>query len=196
MGLAFEPLTPARWPDLVDLFGPRGACGGCWCMTWRLARSDYERLKGAGNRRAFRRIVACGPPPGILAYRDGRAAGWCAVAPRGAYPRLAGSRILARVDEAPVWSITCLYVAPAERRRGLSVRLLRAASDWAAGRGARIVEGYPVEPRTDPMPPVFAFTGLAPAFEAAGFREVARRSPTRPIMRRGVGTRSGPRKRA
>ena len=66
--LKFRPLTPSRWTDLVELFGPRGACGGCWCMWWRLRRSEYERKKGAGNCRALRRVVRKGPPPGILAY--------------------------------------------------------------------------------------------------------------------------------
>ena len=182
----FKPLTPARWSDLETLFGSRGACGGCWCMTPRLTRSEYERQKGEGNRQALRAIVAGGTVPGILAYHDDAPVGWCAIEPRAAYGSLARSRILKPIDDRPVWSIVCLFVARDRRRQGLSVALLRAAVAHAASRGAELVEGYPTEPRGADMPPAFAWTGLASAFLAAGFSEVARRSPTRPIMRREI----------
>jgi GNAT superfamily N-acetyltransferase len=181
--IRIEPMSIERWADLEQLFGPRGACGGCWCMTWRLTRSEYERNKGNGNRRLFHDVVAQGRPVGLLAYDDGDPVGWCAVAPRDEFPTLDRSRILKRVDEEPVWSVVCFFVKRTHRHRGLSVLLLQAAVDFAAAHGAEIVEGYPVEPRKAEMPPVFAFTGLARAFLQAGFVEVARRSETRPIMR-------------
>src|SRR5918999_4939529 len=140
--LEFGPLTPDRWPDVERLFGPRGACAGCWCMVWRLRRADWERGKGEGNRAAFREIVRKGPPPGILAYANGEAIAWCAVAPREAYVQLERSRVLKRIDAEPVWSVSCLFVSRAWRRRGVSVALLRAAAEFAVGVGARIVEGY------------------------------------------------------
>lgn len=181
--LAIRPLTPSRWKDLETLFGERGACGGCWCMFWRLSRSAFVRQKGGRNREALRRVVQSGDPPGLLAY-DGRTpVGWCAVAPRADYPALARSRILKPVDGEPVWSVSCLFVARPYRRRGVSVRLIEAAADYARRRGGRIVEGYPVEPQ-GAAPDAFVWTGLASAFRQAGFREVARRSKTRPIMRR------------
>ncbi len=179
----FHPLTPDRWPDLETLFGPRGAVGGCWCMTMRLTRSAYEREKGEGNRQAFRTIVETGPPPGVLAYEGARPVGWCAIGPREDFPVLGRSRVLAPVDDLPVWSVTCFFIVKYHRRKGLSVLLLREAVAFAANQGATIVEGYPVEPRKPEMPPVFAHTGLASAFRSAGFIEVARRSETRPIMR-------------
>lgn len=179
-----RPVTPARWNDVEVLFGERGACAGCWCMYWRLPRSVWERQKGAANKRALEKLVAAGDPPGLLAY-DGRVpVGWCALARRDDYPGLARSRVLKPVDEQPVWSVTCLFVARPYRRRGVSVRLLKAAADYVRGRGGRIVEGYPVEPRQGAMPDAFAWTGLASAFRKAGYREVARRSDTRPIMRK------------
>ena len=184
--LAFHPLTPERWPDLEALFGVRGACGGCWCMVWRLRRADWERGKGEGNRAAFHALVAAGAEPGVLAYADGVAVAWCAVAPRAAYPALERSRILKPVDDQPVWSISCLFVAKAYRRQGVTARLLEAAAAFAASRGATIVEGYPVEPRNPNMPGPFAWTGIASAFLNAGFVEVARNSESRPIMRRSV----------
>jgi GNAT superfamily N-acetyltransferase len=155
-------------------------------MHWRRSAAEYERGKGKGNRDALRRLVAGGATPGLLAYSGGAPVGWCAVAPREAYPRLERARVLKRIDDRPVWSVVCLFVAKECRRRGVSVALLEAAAAFAASRGARILEGYPVEPR-GAMPDPFAWTGTAAAFRAAGFREAARGSPTRPIMRRALG---------
>lgn len=182
-GFTFHPLTPERWDDFAALFGRNGACGGCWCMWWHLTRAEFNARKGAGNRRAMRARVMANHVPGILAYRGGAPVGWCAVEPRERYPGLARSRILMPVDEAPVWSVVCFFVAREARRSGLSVALLKAARRHVAARGGRILEGYPVEPRAGATADVFAWTGLASAFRKAGFREVARRSPTRPIMR-------------
>lgn len=182
--LAIAPLTPDRWPDVERLFGPRGACGGCWCMAWRLSRAEWERQKGEANRAAFRRVVEGGPPPGVLAYAGQAPVGWCAVAPRDAYSHLERSRVLRRVDATPVWSVSCLFVAKPYRRRGVSVALLRAAAELARAQGAVVVEGYPVDAASGTMPDPFAWTGTVSAFRAAGFVEVARGSPTRPIMRR------------
>lgn len=181
--LEFHSVTPKRWRDLEKLFGERGACGGCWCMCWRLKRSQFEKQKGAGNKKALKKIVAAGEVPGLLAYAGREPVGWCSVAPREAFPVLENSRILKRVDDQPVWSASCFFVARPYRRQGLSVKLLRAAVAYAKKKGARMVEGYPVEPKKSPMPDVFAWTGLASAFRRAGFKEVLRRSPTRPIMR-------------
>ncbi len=183
MEIAIEPATGERWADLAALFGARGACGGCWCMFWRQTGAEFTARKGDKNRRALRRLVQSDDPPGLLAYVDGEPAGWIAVAPRDDYRRLERSRILKPVDDLPdVWSVPCFFVARPHRRHGLTVALLRAAVDFAARRGARTVEGYPVE-ADGVKPDVFVYTGLASAFRQAGFREVARRSPTRPVMR-------------
>lgn len=182
--LQIRPLTAGRWTDLENLFGDRGACGGCWCMYWRITRKEYEKQKGAGNRKAFRALVEAGKATGLLAYSGGEAVGWCAVGPRESFSKLERSRILKPVDEQPVWSITCLFVDKTHRRQGVSEALLSAATDYARSQGAGIVEGYPVEPKKEKAPDAFVFTGLASAFRQAGFHEVLRRSETRPIMRR------------
>lgn len=179
----FHPATADRWADVVKVFGPRGACAGCWCMWPRLPSAEYRRGSGAPNRRRLERLVRGGEPPGLLAYADGEPVGWCALAPRSDYPRLETSRVMAPVDDRPVWSVVCFFVLKEWRGRGLSVRLLREAARYAASRGARILEGYPTAARSR-QSAAFVWTGLASAFEAAGFREVARRSPSRPIMRR------------
>lgn len=184
--LRFLPLTPQRWRDVEALFGPRGACAGCWCMWWRRPRAAWRRGKGASNKRAFKRLVTAGHVPGVLAYAGREAVGWCAVAPRAVYPVLGRSRILQPVDGRPVWSITCLFVARPWRRRGVSAGLIEAAARLARRRGGRIVEGYPTDAGSRPTADVFVFTGLASAFERAGFTEVLRRSKSRPIMRRQV----------
>jgi len=181
--LKFSPLTPERWDDFEELFGPRGAVGGCWCMWWRLKRSEFERHQGNDNRLTMRAIVLSGEVPGILAYEAERAIGWCSVAPREAFPVLDRSPILKRIDDQPVWSVVCFFIVRGFRRRGVSEKLLRAAVAYAQQAGAQIVEGYPIEPNKSNVPEIFAFTGKAATFRKVGFVEVARRSVTRPIMR-------------
>ena len=151
-------------------------------MWWRLNRAEWNRGKGEGNRKAFRKLVRSGAEAGVLAYADGEPVGWCAVAPREQCPKLNHSRILKPVDDQPVWSVTCFFVARGFRRHGLSTKLLKAAVDFARARGAKIVEGYPHDSQKATAD-AFVYTGLASAFRKAGFKDVARRSKTRPIMR-------------
>ena len=185
--LKFHPATTARWTDLERLFGERGACGGCWCMFWRVPRKEWDAQRGDGNKTAFQKIVETGrTAPGILAYAGREPVGWCAIAPRRQYVALERSRILKPVDDQPVWSISCLFIKRTHRRLGISGLLLKAAVAYAAKQGAKIIEGYPVEPTMEKMPDPFLWHGVPSAFKEAGFREVLRRSPTRPIMRREI----------
>jgi GNAT superfamily N-acetyltransferase len=177
-----RPLTPERWPDLEGLFGPRGAVGGCWCMWFRQPAREFEQNKGEANRRALRQITD-DRPPGLLAYVDGSAVGWCSLAPRDEFSRLERSRILKRVDDEPVWSVVCFFIHKKSRGQGVAAALLSAAASFAAARGARILEGYPVDPKGRAADP-WAYTGTTSMFRAAGFDEVLRRSPGRPIMRK------------
>lgn len=178
------PLTKGRWRDFEHLFGQNGACGGCWCMLWRLSHKDFQARKGTGNRNAMKGLVNAGAVPGLLAYVEDVAVAWCAVAPREHYPALSRSRILKPVDNQPCWSVSCLFVHREYRRKGLSSQLLRAAVEHAQRQGGGIVEGYPIDPQDDrAVPAAFAWTGIAKVYESVGFSEVARRAPTRPIMR-------------
>jgi GNAT superfamily N-acetyltransferase len=136
----------------------------------------------------MRALVRKGPPPGLLAYAGDAAVGWCALGPRSDYERLSRSRVLAAVDDAPVWSVTCFFVRRDWRRRGVTVALLEGASRWVARQGGTILEGYPHDTDKN-QPPVFVFHGLLSAFRHAGFREVARRGKRSPIVRRKVAIR-------
>jgi len=176
-------LKPERWADFEELFGEHGAAGGCWCMWWRLTGKEFDAQKGEGNRMAMKAIVDSGHVPGILAYHEGHPVGWCSVAPREEFPRLERSRMLKPVDGEPVWSVVCFFIAKSYRRRGVAGRLLQAALDYVRDCGGSIVEGYPVEPEKSGMPDLFAYPGLASMFRSAGFKEVTRRSETRPMMR-------------
>ncbi len=180
--LKFHPVTADRWDDMVKLFGERGACGGCWCMNWRLTSKEFEAKKGPANKRAMKKIVMSGNVPGVLAYLGSEPIGWISVAPREQFPRLERSRNLKPIDDKQVWSVVCLFIARAYRAQGVSVELLKAAAKHVRKQGGKIVEGYPVEPN-DKWPDAFAWTGITSAFIKAGFKEALRRSPTRPIMR-------------
>ncbi|MCK6620553.1 MAG: GNAT family N-acetyltransferase [Calditrichaceae bacterium] len=182
----FRPLGADNRGDFEKLFGKNGACGGCWCMFWRLARAEFSGQKGEGNRQAMKKLIESGETPGILAYLGDEPVGWCSVAPREKFPALERSRVSARIDDQPVWSITCFFIHKNYRRKGLSLALLRAAVDYVREQGGKIVEGYPVEPKK-PQPGAFVWTGLASAFRQAGFQECARRSETRPLMRLVIG---------
>jgi len=182
--LTILPATPARWPDFEALLGERGGYGGCWCMLWRLQRKDFEAQSGDGNRAAMKALFDAGAEPGLIAYDGDQPVGWCSVAPRAAFPRLERSRVLQPVDDQEVWSLSCFLVRKSHRNRGVSQALLAAAGDFVRARGGRILEGYPIDPKTTPYPAVYAWTGLASAFRGAGFEEVLRRSETRPILRK------------
>lgn len=192
------PLTPDRWPDLERLFGDRGACAGCWCMWMRLPAAEFRRGKGDGNRRALRALVQR-RPPGLLAYEAGEPVGWVAVAPREEYARLERSRVLAPVPGERVWSVPCFFVKASHRGGGLNAALLEAAAEFARREGAACLEGYPTPNRAERQPAAFVFSGFESTFRREGFREIARRSPVRPILRREFAreapTRGAPRAR-
>ena len=179
----YHPLTPDRWQDLEILFGERGACGGCWCMYWRLTRSEFVQQKGVKNKAALKKMVKSGKIPGIIGYSEGKPVAWCSLAPRETFPALERSRTLKRIDDELVWSVVCFFIAKPFRKKDVSVKILESAVEYAKENGAKIVEGYPVEPKKGKWPDAFAWTGVASAFKKAGFKEAHRGSPSRPIMR-------------
>ena len=187
--LEIVPLTAERWPDVEQLFGQGGDPKTCWCVYWRLRGKDWSLSSRDRNRDHLRAIVDDGPPPGLLAYRDGTAVGWVSLGPREDFARLENSRIRPRIDDAPVWSIVCFVVARGERRQGLAGQLLGAAVDYAKEHGAPAVEAYPVDSGGAKLAPGVAYTGLLSTFEAAGFHVVKQIDSPQSTVRRVIARR-------
>jgi GNAT superfamily N-acetyltransferase len=185
MDLEVQPLTPDRWPDLVELFKRPGASipRNCWCMYYRKSGTGAGRAQAETNRRRMKAIVDGGTVPGLIAYEEGRPVGWISLGPREDYEKLARSRVMKPVDDRPVWSIVCFFVDSKARGRGVTEVLLRAALDHARSCGATLLEGYPVD-KPERSQSDFLWFGAKRIFDRAGFREVARRTPTRPVMRK------------
>jgi GNAT superfamily N-acetyltransferase len=177
--LEIRPLTPDLWPALEDLFGELGACNGCWCMYWRIGAA-YRRQPREKNKAAFREVVRRGPSPGLIAFDGEVAVGWCQLTPRDMLPWLDRTWRLERVDDVPVWSISCFYVRKGYRRRGVTSALIEGALKTARAAGAPALEAYPLDAR---LTPSASGTGYASTFARAGFKVVARHTPPRPIMR-------------
>lgn len=186
MGFEARPLTPDTWSDLEELFAlPGGSIvRGCWCMYYRRTGSvSVSGAAGAANKEQLCSLVESGVEPGLVGYLDGSPAGWISLGPREDYLKLRRSPIMKPVDEAEVWSVVCTYVAKRFRGHGLQHRLLAAAVDHARRNGVRLLEAYPVD-KPERSHDDFMFFGSRSLYEAAGFTEVVRRSPTRVVMRR------------
>lgn len=191
----FYPATPERWPDLEGLFGKSGANAGCWCMFWRLERAMFKKTKGEGNRQILKQIVESNEQPGILAYDGTQAVGWCGIAPREKLAALENSRILKRVDDQPVWSITCFFIMKDARRQGIMESLIRAALKHAKTNGAQIVEAYPIDMQSPKLAgqtlnSYSGYMGVASAFRSLGFERVGQASETQLIMRLNLADRN------
>jgi GNAT superfamily N-acetyltransferase len=197
-GVDIQPLTPARFADLALLFEEGGDPKWCWCTYFRFRGRNWSNSTAGDNRAALEGLAGheqeAHPAPGLIAYRDERAVGWVSLGPREDYERLAYSKILAPLDDAPVWSIVCFVVSRRARGRGIAAALLGAAIAYARKRGASILEAYPVDPGDGRIPSANAYHGTLSMFERAGFRVVARRqwnetTPVRPIVRLELGAR-------
>ena len=183
-----EPLTTDRFGDLAGLFKEGGDPKWCWCMYFRKRGLSWSNSTPTANRTGLRKLAARSVAPGLVAYRDGKAVGWVSVGPREDYDRLVGSKLLAPLDDVPVWSIVCFVVSRHARRRGVAAEMLKAAIYYARKQGATTLEAYPVAKERGRVPSASAFHGTQIMFEKAGFEVVDVRrhneaSPPRPIMR-------------
>jgi ribosomal protein S18 acetylase RimI-like enzyme len=188
MRITVLPATPARWPDVEAVFAGRGCsiARGCWCMAYR--RSGELKLpagmsRSAANRAELKALVDSGKTPGLVAYDGGVPVGWVAVGPREDYAKLQRSPVMKPVDDTPVWSIVCFVVPSEYRRRGVAHAMLRAAIAYAREQGATLIEAYPVDKRGTLSDDTLWF-GTKSMYDRAGFKEVARRKPARPVVRR------------
>jgi GNAT superfamily N-acetyltransferase len=178
-------LTTETWADLESLFAlPGGSIvRGCWCMYYRRSgQVSVSAAAGATNREQLLSLVRCGEVPGLVGYVDREPAGWISLGPREDYAKLRRSRIMKPVDDTEVWSVVCTYVAKARRGRGVQHRLLGAGIEYARSQGVAVLEAYPVD-KAERSHDDFMFFGSRSLYEAAGFEEVVRRSPTRVVMR-------------
>jgi GNAT superfamily N-acetyltransferase len=179
MDLKIHPLTPELWPALEDLFDTKGPCHRCWCMYWRIGAA-YLKRPGGKNKAALRQIVSDGPSPGLIAFDGDRAIGWCQLTPRDNLPWLDRTWRLKRVDDLPVWSLSCFYIRIGYRRKGVTAALIAAALKTAKRARAPALEAYPVDADKTPST---SSTGYVTTFARAGFKTVACHTPARPIMR-------------
>jgi GNAT superfamily N-acetyltransferase len=191
MRVSVRPATADHWSDLVEVFGRRGDDPGwCWCQLFLRAPTERQSVP-ADNRAALHaEITRAAIPPGLIAYVDDHPAGCTRLGPRLGFPGVNSNKSLARVlegDGTRTWWVTCFAVARPYRGTGVASALLQAAVEFARDQGAAAVEGHPVDVaglRADRVAASALYTGTKALFVAAGFVEVARTYPTRPVMRR------------
>jgi GNAT superfamily N-acetyltransferase len=182
--LRFEPLSESNWEAFENLFGSRGGCGSCWYQTWRYPKKEFEEGKQNGiNRMRMKELVRNGRPTGIVALSGGEAVAWCALAPREDFVKLEKSRVHKRIDDKPVWSITCFLVAKKYRMQGISGIMIREVIDWAKKKGIIVLEAYPYVTKAGKLPDPFVWTGLLPTFKKAGFEIADNTSKSNPTVR-------------
>jgi GNAT superfamily N-acetyltransferase len=177
--LQFHPVTPERLSDLAHFSAKHGKFRYCSCMRWRMTSTEFQRSTKQERVAALEELVCQGIPIGVLAYADGEPVGWCSIAPRQTYAALERFRALPRIDDAPVWSVVCFFVDRDFRRQKITVGLLKAAVEYAVAQGARVIEGYPVEPG----PRLYTYMGSPATFQSAGFQDVTPPGQARLVMR-------------
>lgn len=188
MKLTVLPLTPQRWPDLEAVFNARGCsvARGCWCMYYRhsgkAAAPPARMTRAEANKADLKALVDAGPPPGLIGYRGKQPVGWVSLGPREAFAKLARSPVMKPVDDRPVWSIICFVVPSEHRNQGVAQALLAGAIAYARQHGATLIEAYPVDKPARSNDDSLWF-GAKSMYDQAGFTEVARRKPLRPVVR-------------
>ena len=182
--LTFEPLSRGNWNKFVQLFGDKGACGNCWCMSFRLTKNEFEEGKqNGGNKNAMKEIVFAERPTGMLGFYGELPIAWCAFAPREEFIKIENSRVHKRIDDKTVWSIPCFFIDKKFRKLGVSIELLKAVIKYARKKKIKIIEAYPTIPTQEKLPDAFGWIGLYKSFEQAGFKIVDRTSKNRPMVR-------------
>lgn len=183
-----HPLTRERFADLGALFEDGGDPKWCWCVYFRFRGRDWTNATADMNRAGLEELTDRPLAPGLVAYHGDRVVGWVSLGPREDFERLTYSKVLAPVDDTPVWSIVCFVVSRRVRGRGVAAALLDAAIAFARDHGATMLEAYPVDTGDGRVPSANAFHGTLAMFERAGFSVVERRqwnasTPIRPIVR-------------
>lgn len=181
--LAYQPLCKDNWQKFVNLFGEKGAADNCWCMYYRLTKTEYNEGKMGGNKEAMKNLVMNDEPTGIMAFYEGKAIAWCAFAPREHFKKLDNSRVHKRVDDQLVWSVPCFFADKRFRHLGVTAELLKAAIRYAKEKGIKIIEAYPIMPSAQKRPASSLWNGKYKSFEEVGFEIVNPTSGDRPVVR-------------
>jgi len=181
--LKFQPLTSITWNLFEELMGERGGCGGCWCMSPRLSSKEFSENKYDGNKKSMQNLVNANKPTGLMATYKNEPVGWIALAPREDYTRIERSRALKKIDDKPVWSITCFFVKKEFRKMGLSQSLIKGAVAYAKKNKIKTLEAYPFIPYSDKVPAAFLWFGILSAFTNNGFKVVRQNSKSRAMVR-------------
>ena len=183
MNIKLKPLVKENWKDFENLMGEKGGCGGCWCMTFRIPSREFEENKFEGNKKLMKELVHTKRPTGLIGYIDEEPVGWIALAPREDYLKIEKSRSLKRIDDKPVWSMTCFYVKKEYRRKGVSGRLIQLVQAYAKKQKIKVLEAYPVVPYAEKVSPPFLWTGVLSSFINNGFKIVRQNGKSKAMVR-------------
>lgn len=178
-----EPLKKNNWSSFEDLMGEKGGCGNCWCMLFRLPYKEFQANKPDGNKMLMHEIVRASRPTGLIAMYDQKPIGWIALAPREDYIKIERSRTLKRIDERPVWSITCFFIKKEFRRMGVSQIMIRKVLEYAKKEKINILEAYPAIPYDEKVPPPFLWVGILSTFTRNGFKVIKQNGKSRAMVR-------------
>ena len=181
--LHFENLTLNNWTLFENLMGEKGGCGGCWCMSFRLPSTEFKQNKYDGNKKKLKQLVASGKPVGLLAVYKTEAIGWIALSPREDLLKIEKSRSLKRIDDKPVWSVSCFFVKKEFRNKGISRLLLKGAIDYARQQNIQTLEAYPAIPYAEKIPAPFLWTGVLSTFTESGFTIVQKNGNSKAMVR-------------
>ncbi|MCW5953025.1 MAG: GNAT family N-acetyltransferase [Propionibacteriaceae bacterium] len=185
--ITIEPATSERFEDTQHALSGGGDGRGCQCQWWMMTNAEWNRTTQSERQDRLRAEIDAGPPPALIAYVDGEAAGFVRVGPRPTHVRLARTRTLAPNSPEPrddplIWTVSCFVVRREYRNQGLNARLLAAAVAYARRSGARAIEAYPIDTGVGRHRSNNLYHGVLSVFQAAGFREVARPKPDLAIV--------------
>ena len=184
--LSLEPLTMNNWKQFEELMGEKGGCGNCWCMLFRLPYKEFQANKPDGNKKLMQEIVCKSGHTGLIALYKKDPIGWIAFAPREEYQKIEKSRTLKRIDDKPVWSITCFFIRKEFRRMGVSQMMIKKVIEFARTQHIHTLEAYPAVPYDGKVPPPFLWVGVLSAFLKNGFKIVRQSSKSRAMVRREI----------
>lgn len=181
--LLLQDLTSRNWKQFEELMGEKGGCGHCWCMNFRIPTKEFQENKPDGNKKLMKLLVDKNKPVGLIAFLDKQPVGWLALAPREDYMKIENSRVFKRIDDKPVWSISCFFIKKEYRHKGLSGQLIKGAVEFAKRKKIKILESYPAIPYSKNVPHPFLWVGVLSSFIKNGFTIVQQQSKSRAMVR-------------